>query len=57
MAENDKNRLAIFIIFRQLSGAKRRSIGVIELTLTLRDSLHRKPSLKAQSLTTQGFYL
>jgi len=31
--ENGKNREAIFTIFRHLSGAKRRSNGVIELTL------------------------
>jgi len=31
--ENGKNREAIFTIFRHLSGASRRSNGVIELTL------------------------
>jgi len=36
-AENGKNCFAIFTIFRHLSGASRRSNGVIELTLKLRN--------------------
>ena len=31
--KNDKNRFALFTIFRHLRGASRRANGIIELTL------------------------